>query len=261
MNDKTAFLLCWLTCFILGCAGPEGHFVDSGGMPRTEVDYLWEEVNRVFPDALPEQVKLVMVSGPHATFMIESNAIGIPTAYPSRLRRGKVCRTLTHLALHYLSGGDDKRPGRCFDNDVVFLEQAVAGYMDHKGAERLKEALESSTRLAAGMIREGGLTALQLRDWETFYYRGFWSDQFRSWNIEGLRALETLGDYLARTYGLGSVGRVFERLGDDRSLDEAVREVFQLEVETLLNRWQEDVLARAAVLGEEEEEESGDRQS
>ena len=225
-------------------SGGSGHFVNANGQALTEFDYLWEEVDKVFPGALPRTVKLVWVGGLNASFMIDSNAIGIPTSLQSNVRRGKICRELTHLALHYLSGGDAERPGRCFDNDVVFLEQAVAGYMDRKAAGLLEEELEEASALAARMFREDGVTVMDLRDWESFFYRGYWTDQSREWNVDGMRALVTLGDYLERSYTLSLTAGVFERLADDLTLDEAVSAVLKRDLALLLEDWRDEVLAR-----------------
>ena len=126
----------------------------------------------------------------------------------------------------------------------MFLEQAVAGYLDRKASGILEQELEEASRIAARMFRAGELDFLGLRDWESFYYRGYWSDQFEEWNIEGLRALTTLGDYFERNYSLSALAPVFKLLGSDRSLDEAVREVFKTELEMLLTEWREEILAR-----------------
>ncbi len=195
------------------------------------------------------RVALSEVPALHATFMIENNSIGIPAGLKSHIRRGKISRELTHLALHSLSGGDRDVPGRCFDNDVVFLEQAVAGYMDRKAADLLEEGLEEADRLAVELFGKEGFSLHDLRDWETFYYRGFWSDQYREWNIDGLRIMTSLGDYFERNYGLSSLGPVFEGLGDGAMLDEAVREVYSRELESLLEEWRQEVLERVTETG------------
>lgn len=239
----------------VGCEStPVGHFYNTNGRPLREMDRLWDEVNNHFPGALPTQVKLVWVGGLHSSFMIDSGAIGIPSHMKSSIRRGKICRMLTHLALHELSGGDETNPGRCFDNDVVFLEQAIAGYLDRKAAGLLEEEREAADRIAAEIFRTKGWVIDDLRDWEAFYYRGFWSDQFREWNLEGLRALFSLGDYLERTIGLAAFGPVFETLGDGRTLDEAVREELGTDLGELLRAWQAAVLDRVPVeTGQEED--------
>jgi hypothetical protein len=239
----------WLAGLVLvlaGCGSSSGggHFVNTKGQMLSEFDYLWEQVNEVFPGALPRTVKLVWVGGLNASFMIDSSAIGIPTMLQSNIRRGKICRELTHLALHYLSGGDTQRPGRCFDNDVAFLEQALAGYMDRKGAGVLEEDLEAASNLAADLFRNEGLKVMDLRDWETFFYRGYWTDQFHEWNMDGLRALTTLGDYMERNFTLSLTAGVFRKLDDDLSLDQAVKEVLNVELELMLEDWRDEILAR-----------------
>ena len=237
----------FLAFFVLtlaGCKSSSVHFVEPGGRSLQEVDYLWLEVDKVFPKALPERVILLQVSSPHSSFMIETNTIGIPSGLKTNIRRGKICRELTHLALHNLSGGDRTTRGHCFDNDVVFLEQAVAGYLDRKTSGILEQELEAASRIAARMFRAGELGFLALRDWESFYYRGYWSDQFEEWNIQGLRALTTLGDYFERNYSLSTLAPVFKLLGSDRSLDDAVKEVFKTDLDTLLTEWREEILAR-----------------
>ncbi|MHC4942861.1 MAG: hypothetical protein ACYTG7_07545 [Planctomycetota bacterium] len=227
----------------LGCSAPAGHFVNPKGQSLLEMDHLWEEVDEVFPGALPRRVKLVWVGGLHSSFMIDTNAIGVPSHMKSNIRQGKICRMLTHLALHRLSGGDTKTPGRCFDNDVVFLEQAIAGYLDRKGAGILEVEQQESAALAARMFRDGSLTLSLLRDWEAFYYRGFWSDQYKEWNLDGLRALVSLGDYLERTVTLSRMGAVFQGLDEDITLDASVLEHLGMSLDTLLNGWREEVLA------------------
>lgn len=229
---------------LFGCTAPKHHFITPDGRPLQEMDYLWEMVDKVFPEALPHNVTLVWVNTPHSSFMIESDSIGIPLRFKSHIRRGKICRELTHLALHYLSGGEPNNRGKCFDNDVVFLEQAIAGYMDRKGTGLLEEGVESSGKTAARLFRSSEMTLLGLRDWETFFWRGRWSDQYKEWNLEGLEALVSLGDYLERSYGLSTFAPVFESLAEGTTLDRAVREVLLLDIEQLLNEWQDDVLAR-----------------
>lgn len=236
-----AFLV--LLCAACGATGGGAHFINSQGKPLREMDHLWEEVNAVFPGALPGHVKLVWTGGLHSTFMIETHSIGIPSNMKSHIRQGKVCRMLTHLALHRLSGGDNNSPGRCFDNDVAFLEQAIAGYLDRKAAGLVEEERIAAGRMAAELFRTGELRLAELRDWEAFYYRGYWSDQFREWNLDGLRALFSLGDYLDRRMGLSSFGPVFQALADDKSLDEAVRDVLGVELDMVLSDWRDEVLA------------------
>lgn len=239
----------WLAALVLlfaGCGSSSGggHFVNTKGQSLSEFDYLWEQVNEVLPGALPRTVKLIWVGGLNSSFMIDSFAIGIPTYLQSNIRRGKICRELTHLALHNLSGGDAQRPGRCFDNDVVFLEQSIAGYMDRKAASLLEEDLEEASKLAAAMFRKDGLLVMDLRDWESFFYRGYWTDQSREWNMDGLRALVTLGDFLERNYTLSLTAGVFAKLADDYTLDQAVKEVLNAELELLLEDWRDEILAR-----------------
>jgi hypothetical protein len=82
-----------------------------------------------------------------------------------------------------------------------------------------------------------------LRDWETFYYRGYWSDQYREWNLDGLRALVSLGDYLERTVGLAKLGPVFQGLAEEITLDASVQEHLGMDLDTLLMGWREEVLA------------------
>ncbi|MBU0756217.1 MAG: hypothetical protein KJ645_13835 [Planctomycetes bacterium] len=241
-NPNTSLLLV-LLALLGGCSSTSpGHFHNANGRPLHEMDRLWEEVDSVFPGALPQQVKLVWVGGLHSSFMIEDGAIGIPSHMKSHIRRGKICRMLTHLALHALSGGDRIDPGRCFDNDVVFLEQAIAGYLDRKAAGLIEEERGEADRLAAEMFRTEGWTPDDLRDWETFYYRGYWSDQFQEWNLEGLRTLFSLGDYLERTFGLSAFGPVFQALAEGGSLDVAVRDVLGTELHALLEAWRDEVL-------------------
>lgn len=237
---------------ITGCSAPKGHFVNSQGQPLLEMDYLWESVNDIFPEALPQRVKLVWVSGPHSSFMIDSNAIGIPAHMKSHIRRGKICRELTHLALHRLSGGDSKIPGRCFDNDIAFLEQAIAGYIDRSTADILDDELDETRAQAAAMFRNGELSLADLRDWESFFYRGFWSDQYTKWNLRGLRVLVTLGDYLERTYGLNKLGPAFELLADDSTLDSAMEETLGVKLETILRAWRDELLEMVPEPVEEE---------
>lgn len=228
-----------------GCASTKGpHLLGPGGTPLPQMDYLWNLVNDVFPGALPPRVRVVQVEGPHASFMIDTDSIGIPAGIKSNVRRGKICRELTHLALHRLSGGDAEKPGRCFDNDKVFLEQAVAGFLDRKAAEILDAELAEVESLAAEKFRAGELSIHDLRDWEAFYYRGYWSDQYKEWNLEGLRILVSLGAYLDRTYGLAALGPVFEDLGGGKTLDEAVQDRLGRRVEEILSDWQKDVLRR-----------------
>jgi hypothetical protein len=238
-------LLLVLTAWSGGCkATPPGHFYNTSGKALREMDHLWEEVDTVFPGALPERVKLVWVGGLHSSFMIDENAIGIPSNMMSHIRRGKICRMLTHLALHRLSGGGPSAPGRCFDNDVVFLEQAIAGYMDRKAAGLIDVEKVEATRLAAEMFRDKSMSEADLRDWEAFYYRGYWSDQFTEWNLEGLRALFSLGEYLERSYGISRFGPVFEALDDEEeSLDHAVQEIMGMSLKEMLKAWKEEVLA------------------
>jgi len=207
-----------------------------------EWDYLWEQVDRVFPGALPERVTLIWMDGVHSSFRIEAASIGIPSLMDSNIRRGKICRMLAHLALHRLSGGDGKTPGRCFDNDAVFLEQAVAGYMDREGAGLLESELGEINALAARLFRDGSLTLVALRDWEAFYHRGYWSDEYRNWNEEGLRALISLGGFLEERFGLAALGPVFDELGEGYSLNQAFQRVLEVDLDETLSAWRDSVL-------------------
>ncbi|MFH2000548.1 MAG: hypothetical protein ABIK28_12755 [Planctomycetota bacterium] len=246
------FLLGLATTF--GCSSPKGHFINSQGQPLLEMDYLWEDLNEVFPGALPQRVKIVWVSGLHSSFMIDSNAIGIPSHMKSHIRRGKICRELTHLALHSLSGGDSKTPGRCFDNDIAFLEQAIAGYIDRRAADILDKELAAARVQAAGMFRNNTLSITDLRDWESFFFRGFWSDQYTQWNLDGLRILMTLGDYLERNIGLSKMVPVFESLGEGHSLDQAFSDVLKTRLDTHLKAWRDELLAAVPDAAVEPEE-------
>ncbi len=238
------FFFLAMLVLVAGCKTNSGHFLAPDGRPLRDLDYLWEEVDTVFPGALPDKVTFQLVDGPHAVFMIESNSIGIPAMFKPEIRRGKICRTLTHLALHSLSGGDKDSPGRCFDNDVVFLRQAIAGYMDRKATGFLQDEVEAASLQAATMFRESKLSSLALRDWESFFYRGYWADQYREWNIDGIEALLSLGEYLERSYGLSAFALVFAQLGKGGSLDKVMKKVLGMNVDALVSAWREDVFSR-----------------
>jgi len=158
--------------------------------------------------------------------------------------RGEICRELTHLALHSLSGGDQENRGRCFDNDKVFFQQAISGYMCRKGAGQIPDKIDESCKLAAELFREESLSLHHLRDWETFYWRGLWSDQSAEWNHKGLLALISLGSYIEEKYSIKKSGEVFKLLADDISLDESVMKVFAIDLSELIKNWRTDVLNR-----------------
>ena len=243
-----------------GCSTSQGpHILGPSGASMPQMEYLWNMVNDYFPGALPRKVHLVQIQGPHASFMIDTDSIGIPEGLKNNVRRGKVCRELTHLALHHLSGGDEEKPGRCFDNDVVFLEQAVAGFMDRKAAELLDKELAEVNPLAAKKFRDGSLSIHDLRDWESFFYRGYWSDQYKEWNLEGLRIMTSFGEYLDRTYGLSALGPVFKDLGRGSTLNEAMKKHLGRTVEEILLDWRRELLDRVPekAVPKDQDEEKG----
>ena len=220
----------------MGCFAPSYHMVEPGGNPLRELDYLWLEVDRIFPGGLPSKVTIQEVEGDNASFVIETSTVGIPRGLKVRERRGEIIRQLTHLALNRLSGGDEETRGRCFDDDVSFLRQAVACYLYRMKAEQ-EDLVNEAYRVAAMEASADRLSPLMVRDWEAFYWRGLWSDRSREWNQEGLKALVSLGDYIERNYGLTRLAPVFTALAEEYSLDGAMRERMGVELETLLKEW------------------------
>jgi hypothetical protein len=229
----------------LGCSTVEGYMVDDAGQRIASLDSLWEVVNDAFSGALPKPVTVRLIDATHSGFDIESNAVMISRSFSAQVSRGKVCMGLTHLALHRLTGGDERNKGRCFDNDVRFLEYAVATYMDRIAAGSMEQERPQSFAVAARLVQEGKLSVALLRNWEAFCYKGRWADQFEEWNLEGLQALLTLTCFFVNEKGweLKDLGRVFARLEDrDLSLDAAFFQELGADLNAALGEWQSYVV-------------------
>ena len=233
-----------------GCAGVKDHIVDAGGQPLPYYDFLWLEVDRAFPDTLPDRVCVKLIEGGFSRFDITRNEVFVSNRFSEQVRRGKICLGLTHLALHRLSGGTERMYGRCFDNDVRFLEHSLASYMDRRVGGQLDGELEESYRIAARLFSEKKLEPGFLRDWRSFCYRGNLADQQQDWNLEGMRALLTLGRFLLETWRFSELGEIFSGLDGDATLEEAVKQALGMELGVILEDWKRDVLKRAAGAGQ-----------
>ncbi len=230
-----------------GCGSTKGRIVDMQGRPSAELNYLWEEVDRIFPGALPDQVTLVFTERDYSGFDEKKNSVILSRNFLPSVIPGKICLGLTHLALHRMSGGDNQNPGRCFDNDIRFLEFTVALYMEYRVRDDFEKELEKAYGLAAHLFEEKSLSLLDLRDWNSFYYRGLWTDESGEWNLEGGKALLTLGRYFLERWPFSRIGEIFELLGDrEMTLEDAVREALDIEVTEIFEGWKEDVLERAS---------------
>ncbi len=234
------------------CAAPTARIVDETGHPVASLDSIWELVNSTFPGGLEKGVVVRLIDKNHSGFEIEQNAVVVSRSYPPAVSRGKVCMGLTHLALHRLSGGDEKRKGRCFDDDKRFLEYAVASYMDRTAAGSLGKELHRSYDIASRLFREQKLSVPLLRSWEAFCYQGRWADQFEEWNLEGLGALLTLGHFLVneKNWLLADLGRVFEELAEEEvTLEQAFFSVLGADMNATLLEWREHVMESAGRTG------------
>jgi hypothetical protein len=246
--------------FLPGCCGSGGHMMNEAGEPQPYLDPLWDVVNSAFPGALPDEVTIRLIDKPRSSFDEKKNTISISQSYGPMVSRGKVCLGLTHLALHALSGGDTGEPGRCFDNDVRFLEYAVASYMDRVGGGGLERELPDAYSVAARLFREGELAPSLIRNWQAFVCRGQWADQFGEWNLDGMQSMLTLGYYLVhvRQWQLEDLGGVFERLRDKSvPLESAFMAELGVDLAGVLQEWKGHVLERAAPAGIVDENEEG----
>ena len=118
------------------------------------------------------------------------------------------------------------------------------------------------TAAAARLIESGGISVAAVRDWEVFCYRGRWADQYEEWNLEGLRALLTLGLYLVDVLQLRTkdLAKVFESLaGDYQSLDGAYREVFGADLNVTLEAWQRHVLDTAPRVADDDDPQGAEK--
>ena len=241
-----------LTAFGWSCAAPAARIVDETGHPIASLDSLWELVDGAFPGGLDKGIVVRLIDRDHSGFDIEQNAVVVSRSYTPTVSRGKVCMGLTHLALHRLSGGDAERKGRCFDDDKRFLEYAVATYMDRTAAGSLEKELSESHAIAARLLREEKLSVPLLRSWEAFCYQGRWADQFEEWNLEGLRALLSLGHFLVneKNWLLEDLGRVFEELANDETtLEQAFFSALGADMNVILVEWCEEVLEKVTQIG------------
>lgn len=237
-----------LLAVITGCAVQGQHIVDARGEPMPQYDCLWLEVDRAFPGTLPDQVCMKLIEGGYSRFDITCDEVHVSNRFSMQVRRGKICLELTHLALHRLSGGTNQKYGRCFENDVRFLEHSLATYMDRRVGGHLESELEESYRIAARLFQEGKLEQALLRDWKNFCYRGHLADQQQDWNLDGMRALLTLGRFLLGTWRFSELGAIFQELDGESTLDDAVQRALGMELSVILEDWKRDVLERAADL-------------
>lgn len=262
VNAAFVAALAVLALAAAGCGTTGTGLVDQDGNPLPTLDPVWKLVHDSFPGGLEDQVTIRLIERTHSGFDIESGSILISRSYEPTVKRGKVAMGLTHLALNRLSGGEGPRRGRCFDNDVRFLEYALAIYMDRKAAGSMERELPGSYAAAARLIENGGISTAAVRDWEVFCYRGRWADQYEEWNLEGLSALMTLGQYLIEVLRLRTkdLGRVFEILAEDyQTLDRAYREVFGADLNETLEAWQRHVLDTAPRVADDDDPQGSEK--
>jgi len=241
-------LLLFLLATTWSCTAPSARIVDDTGHPIASLDSIWELVNGAFPGGLEKGVVVRLIDKDHSGFDIEQNAVVVSRSYSATVSRGKVCMGLTHLALHRLSGGDAQRKGRCFDDDKRFLEYAIATYMDRTAAGSFEKELSESHSIAGRLFREKKMSLPLLRSWEAFCYRGRWADQFEEWNLEGLRALLSLGHFLVneKNFLLEDLGQVFEELAREGvTLEQAFLSALGADMNVVLAEWRGVVLKKA----------------